>query len=317
VNPRNLVAHRAPSGRPPLALIGNDQEWSTRSIESIIAPKGFAVLRAYNGKEVVERARSAQPDALILDLRLPDRDGVEVCRQLRDEQLISPSTPIIMTSAAPPSKAQRLAALEAGAWEVLGHPIDADEMLLKLDAFVRAKYEADHAREEGLLDLSSGLYNVRGLARRAREVGADAFRRHNSLACVVIGIDPTPEAAGDAAGLAQALEQVGQALQSISRASDAVGRLGRSEFAVIAPGTSAEGAVRLAERVAEAVEQSADKRISSAFKLRAGYEAVADLHQTPVEPVDLLVRATSALRQSRADGDGTRFRRYDQAFANN
>ena len=146
-------------------------------------------------------------------------------------------------------------------------------------------------------------------------MGADAFRRHNSLACLVIGVDPAPNAAADPGALSRALEQVGQALQTISRASDAIGRLGRSEFAVIAPGTSAEGAVRLAERLAEAVENGG--RDAPGFKLRAGYEAVSDLHLTPMEPVDLLVRATTALRQSRADGDGHRFRRYDEKAAAN
>ena len=49
----------------------------------------------------------------------------------------------------------------------------------------------------------------------------------------------------------------------------------------------------------------------SSVRLRAGYEGVADLHQTPVEPVDLLVRATAALRQVRSNEQAGRFQRYD------
>jgi diguanylate cyclase (GGDEF)-like protein len=299
-----VVPERTPANRPPLALIVTDQEWSTRSIESILGPKGYAVLRAYSGREAIERARSGQPDVIILDTHLPDQDGLQVCRALRDQSVVSASTPILVTSTAHPSRPQRLAALQAGAWESLSHPVDAEELLLKLDTFVRAKFAADHARDEGLLDLATGLYNVRGLARRAREVGAEAFRRRTALACVVVGIDPvdgTETTFGTLEHLAHAIQQTG-------RVSDAIGRLGRSEFAVIAPSTDAAGAVKLAQRLAEALEQSGPE-----FRVRAGYDAVDNLHDTPMEPVDLLVHATSALRKSRAEGNGNRFVRYESA----
>ena len=249
-----------PAGRPPLALIGSDQEWSIRSIESILGPHGYAVLRAYNGKEVLERAQSGQPDVVILDLRLPDQDGRAVCRTLRDQRIVSPATPILMISSGHPAKADRLKALQAGAWEVLSLPLDAEEFLLKLSAFVQAKTESDALREEGLVDRSTGFYSVRGLARRAREVGAEAFRRKTALACVVIGVDPVgadgAENGTDGAALAEALDIVAQAFQGTARSSDIIGRLGRSEFAVIAPSTDAEGAARLAERLAAAVART-------------------------------------------------------------
>jgi len=311
------VPPSTPAGRPPLALIGSDQEWSIRSIESILGPHGYAVLRAYNGKEVLERAQTGQPDVVILDLRLPDQDGRVVCRALREQRIVTPATPILMISSGNPAKADRLKALQAGAWEVLSLPLDAEEFLLKLSAFVHAKTESDALREEGLVDRSTGFYSVRGLARRAREVGAEAFRRKTALACVVIGVDPIDaagaESGADSTALAEALEIVGHAFQTTARSSDVIGRLGRSEFAVIAPATDAEGAMRLAERIAEAVASRESVRGArvSGVKLRAGYEGVADLHQTPVEPVDLLVRATAALRQVRSNEQAGRFQRYD------
>jgi CheY-like chemotaxis protein len=73
---------RRPS-RPPLVLIANDQEWAARSVESILEPSGYAVLRAYNGRQAFDLACSARPDLVMLDYRLPDTDGVEVCRRLR------------------------------------------------------------------------------------------------------------------------------------------------------------------------------------------------------------------------------------------
>src|SRR5215213_2332018 len=51
---------------PPLVLIANDQELSSRSLESILGPAGYAVVRAYPGQQALERARTTQPDLVIL-----------------------------------------------------------------------------------------------------------------------------------------------------------------------------------------------------------------------------------------------------------
>lgn len=75
------------------------------------------------------------------------------------------------------------------AWEFVGLPLDAQELLLKLDSYVKAKFEADRNREQGLVDRDTGLYNEKGLLRRATEMGSDAYRHNRALACVVFGLD--------------------------------------------------------------------------------------------------------------------------------
>ncbi|MGE3524888.1 MAG: PleD family two-component system response regulator, partial [Gemmatimonadales bacterium] len=120
------------ASRPPLVLIANDQEWSARSLESILAPNGFAVLRAYTGMQAIERARTAQPDLVILDAQMPDMHGIEVCQMLRDDPRFSGTIPIFVTTSGPSGRAQRLEAYRAGAWEFLGQPLDGEALLLKL-----------------------------------------------------------------------------------------------------------------------------------------------------------------------------------------
>src|SRR6478672_4822326 len=58
--------------RPPLVLIANDQDWSARSLESVLGPRGYAALRVATSVRTLELARIAQPDAIILDMALPD-----------------------------------------------------------------------------------------------------------------------------------------------------------------------------------------------------------------------------------------------------
>lgn len=303
------MADHALRARPPLTLIANSQEWHSRSLESILGPHGYAVVRAYTGRQAVERAEAARPDLIILDTDLPDRDGFEVCRELRANPKISPSTPILMTSPGHPSRQKRLEALRAGAWDFIGSALDGEELPLRLDAYVRAKQDADRAREESLLDDLTGLYNIRGLARRARELGSQAFRHNEPFACIVLTAVPS-EAAG-AADEAVLLERLAAVLRQSGRTSDAIGILGPGEFAVVAQGTDDAGAVRLAERLASAVSTDA---AGSPVRMAAGYDVVRDYRATPIEPSDMLMRAGMAMRLSRAEaGDDAllRIRRFE------
>ena len=83
---------------PPLVLIASDQEWSGRSLETIIGPRGYAVVRAHTGQQVLETVRTTHVDLLILDTRLPDVDGILLCRQLREQRIVPATTPIILTT---------------------------------------------------------------------------------------------------------------------------------------------------------------------------------------------------------------------------
>ena len=156
------MANRDKVPNAPLVLIANDQEWSARSLESILGPNGYAVVRAYTGQQALERARTSQPDLIILDAQMPDMHGFEVCRALRADPRFSATTPIVITTSGPSGRTQRLEAYRAGAWEFLGQPLDGEALLLKLGTFLQSKREVDALREENLLDPGSGLYNEIG-----------------------------------------------------------------------------------------------------------------------------------------------------------
>src|SRR5437899_10608379 len=211
--------------------------------------------------------------------------GVELCRTLRADPRVSSSTPILLTIRDAATRAQRLAALRAGAWECIAPPHDAEEILLKIGAYVHAKLDADRARAGGLLDPMTGLYNRQGLARRARELGSQAFREHGALACVVLALDVEAPAPGSETA-ANVVVRCVHALKSSARLSDVVGRLSLTEFAVLAPGTDAAGARRLAERLASSVQTSATAPSAAHARLaplrvRCGCEAVANVAYAP------------------------------------
>ncbi len=326
-------------------LIANDQEWSARSLETILGPRGYAVLRSYNARQTLDLARRVRPDVVILDIRFADGDGRDVCRTLREPGYLGSATPILMTSSDPGHRGEQVAAYAAGAWDYVLLPLDGEVLLHKLDTFAAAKREADRLREEGLLDPATGLYNARGLARRAREIGAEASRRRDALACVALipapgdGTEFDDSTADDV--VSRVAEKLGGVLRRTGRTSDAVGRLGRTEFAIIAPATEAAGAQRLAERVQAAVEAERIPVASGALvgagaaphtlgngshdklspgdtdgsyvRVRVVYYAVPDFAESPVDAVEMLVRAATALRQSVPSGEASVIQEFSEA----
>ncbi|UCC47423.1 MAG: response regulator, partial [Gemmatimonadota bacterium] len=297
--------------RPPLALIANDEEWSIRSLESILAPNGYAILRAYNAQQAIELARETTPDLIILDDKFPEMSGVDVCRILREDPRITPCTPILLTTAGRRGRQERLDALATGAWELIGLPVDAEELLLKLAAYMASKFAADQTREESLVDELTGLYNLRGLMRRARELGSDAFRHSRALACVAFAPDvPSANAAAEPGEeLWGAVDRLGRVFKMSGRVSDAIGRIRLGEFVVIAPATDEAKALKLAERLVRTAEITEDAE--ARLKVLAGYDAVSDFREAGIQPAALLAGATLALRRCQAEPGGEAIRRYD------
>jgi diguanylate cyclase (GGDEF)-like protein len=302
--------------RPPLILLANEHEWAARSLETVLGPHGYAVLRAYTGRQLLGLVRSAQPDLIMVDMRLPDMRGVDVCRALRDDPHFPEETPIIFTSSGTPEREQRLEAFKAGAWEFVSQPLDSELLLLKLDAYMRGKRAVDRLRDESLLDQATGLYNMQGMVRRAREMSADAQRLHAPISCVAFTpvatttSDPAPAALTDIM-----IEHLGAIVRRTGRASDAIGRLGPSEFAIIAPATEEPGAIRMMERIEASLSDALTKPdgIAQRVELRTGYCSIPDGARSAVDAVEMLLRANTALRHARDAQRGEEIHAFDDS----
>jgi PleD family two-component response regulator len=224
----------------PLILIANDQEWTGRAVETILAANGYRVVYAYTAREALEVAAREDPDLVLLDQQLPDFTGAEVCRQLRANPRFGPSLPVIITTAGPSGRPQRMNAYAAGAWEFYGQPLDSEALLHKMSVYLAAYAETRELRRGAFLDGATGLYNQSGLMRRATEVIADARRLGRAVACVGWSLN----GGADGAQMAHAAA----AFRASGRAADALGRLDSGEFAVVTAGITPSGAGRLAAR---------------------------------------------------------------------
>ena len=273
----------------PVILIATAPQ---RLVAGALGENPYAVVEVYSGALALQWAPDLQPDTIILDADLPDIPGVEVCRLLHTDHRIGHSVPIVIVAADQPTPEQRVNALRAGAWDFLRHPRRPDDLALTLHTYVQAKRNIDLALAEGMVDPATGLHTRYALARRARELGALMARQRGALACVVFAIESATADPTAASFVARS-----------ARLCDVVGLLGPSEFAVLAPSTDHAGAVKLAERYVTELRgpKGGGDILPAGTAVRAGYDAVANLTYSPIDPAALLTRAAAAVQYGSPD----------------
>src|SRR5436190_693862 len=189
--------------RPPRILIASDQNHALSDVVRSLGRRGYSVLRVFAEASVLERARTARPDVIVLDAALGEEQALDLSRTLRADPSIGSSTPILLLVP----------------------------------------------------------------ARDGDERGVD-------------GLD--------------GLRDVARLLEASGRRSDAIGRIGPAEFAVVAAGVNRAGARQLAKRLRDSV----------GAELRAGYDAVGSRRAGGggLEARSLVARAARALEMAKLEG---------------
>jgi two-component system, OmpR family, KDP operon response regulator KdpE len=117
---------------PPRILVVDDEPQIVRGLKIILRSAGYSVEAAETKAQALALLASRPPDALVLDLVLPDGQGVEVCQEVRRWSRL----PIVVLSAVGDER-EKVRALDAGADDYVTKPFGADELLARLRAVIR------------------------------------------------------------------------------------------------------------------------------------------------------------------------------------
>ena len=120
----------------PKILVVDDEPDAIELIKFNLKGAGYDVLTAVDGDEALKKARSLLPDLIVLDLMLPEVDGLEVCKILRRDQRIS-ATPILMLTAKAAEIDRVLGAGQLGADDYVTKPFSPRELVLRIKKLLR------------------------------------------------------------------------------------------------------------------------------------------------------------------------------------
>jgi two-component system, OmpR family, KDP operon response regulator KdpE len=116
----------------PLVLVADDEPRITKLVSLALGEEGFRVVTANSGEEALTKAEEVRPDIVLLDIVMPDLDGIEVMRQLRERR---PVAVILLTAKG--STSDKAKGLDLGADDYIAKPFHPDELAARVRAVLR------------------------------------------------------------------------------------------------------------------------------------------------------------------------------------
>jgi adenylate cyclase len=131
---------------PPRILIADDNAANLDILRTRLASQGYEIVTAMDGDAALHAAREHQPDLILLDVMMPKRDGLEVCRLLKGDATL-PFMPIILVTAKGDTR-DIIAGLESGGDEYLTKPVDHAALMARVKSILRVKTLHDTVQEQ-------------------------------------------------------------------------------------------------------------------------------------------------------------------------
>jgi len=156
----------------PIVVLIEDEPQIRRFLRATLTGQGYRLFEAATGADGLVEVGSRQPDVIIIDLGLPDMDGVDVIRRLREWTAV----PIIVLSARGQER-DKVTALDAGADDYVSKPFGASELVARIRVALRHAAGASHEADEA--------------AFKVGELQVDRLRRHVSLGGTEVRLTPT------------------------------------------------------------------------------------------------------------------------------
>ena len=120
-------------------LIIEDNEQNMYMLTYLLESNNYEVFQSFNGTEGIALAKKIKPDAILLDIQLPEMDGYAVARELRKNKELTVTPIIAVTSYAMTGDKEK--AFEAGATGYIEKPIDPDTFISQMEVFIKMKEE--------------------------------------------------------------------------------------------------------------------------------------------------------------------------------
>ena len=241
--------------KPAQTILVVDDDPIILDLIDIMFKDDVKVLRAENGNDGVEIARTELPDLILLDVRMPNLDGYEVCRQLK-EQTETMDIPVVFLTARTETQ-DEFKGLELGAIDYIAKPIVPQIVEVRIRNHLMQKKMRDQLAIMSSVDGLTGLSNRRRFDEYMDQEWRRGGRNEYPISLLMIDVDHF-KLYNDTYGHQQGdncLRAVAEEIAThLRRSSDLTARYGGEEFAVVLPDTPLEPAMDLAERIRAGID---------------------------------------------------------------
>ena len=115
----------------------DDEPVNLKLFDAFLVPQGYEVLHAHSGRQALDLIREQKVDLVLLDIMMPEMNGYDVCRLIKEDPA-SANIPVIMITSLQIKK-ERIKGIEAGAEEFISKPIDQGEVLARITMLLKMK----------------------------------------------------------------------------------------------------------------------------------------------------------------------------------
>ena len=294
-------------------LIVDDDPSTAKALEYALGVQGYETRVAYTGKAALTTISEWPPDLLMLDVKLPDIDGLELLSRVRAGEETA-ATPVILITASRKGSSSRVLGLNLGADDYIEKPFGLDELLARVAANLRAGRLTQQLEEmtKRLADLASrdsltGLYHHGKIMEKLSMELYRAGRYDIAVSCVMLDLDKFKDIndtfghqTGD-----DVLVSVARLLTSSCRLSDSVGRYGGEEFLLVFPHTTEDAAYGKAEDLRARIASTAIETLPDDRRLTASFGVASARPSERLDAAVLVKRTDAALLHAKSAGGNT------------
>lgn len=297
-------------------LIVDDSPLNRKVLAHILTEQGYQIREAGDGKDAFRLMEEVPPDLVLLDINLPDINGIDVCRRMKDDPSTS-DIPVIFISALQET-AQKVKAFEAGGIDYVTKPFYKEEVAARVKSQLTirqlqkelqrhiAELETLYrdVKDLSIRDSLTGLYNRRYFDEVIHTQDAACTRYGTVYTLLMTDLDhfkKINDSLGHKAG-DLVLRRFSEILLRSLRDCDTPFRIGGEEFVVLLPETTQGEALIVAQRIMANVRRAPWAEISPDLKLTCSIGSATSKNSCPDEENALLSEADVRLYQAKKAG---------------
>ena len=230
-------------------LIVDDNPHNLKVLGEMLSTRGYRLIAAQNGIKALSLLEKKKPDLILLDIMMPNINGIEVCRQLKQQEATRHIPVIFITALA--DTQHKLEAFEAGGVDYITKPFVEEEVLARVNVHLALKQALTNLKILTTTDSMTGVFNRRFAYEILTKQIAIAKREKSSFVLCYIDIDNLKKIndihghnAGDTL-----INTIANSLKETVRASDYIFRVGGDEFLLLFPNAELRASEVLIKRL--------------------------------------------------------------------